>query len=159
MLHAKGALGFVLPSVEWWNEHVDWFVYTALWAPHALSSLLAGLTGFLLLWKAPERASWGRMLCYRLLAGAALATCVGAPSTFLSCSRRFLVVWTGITFWKGWRRETAGLVVAGGVCHRTGSAVPSGTAGSGRRRDFGRFPHRVYGAAFSFAALIPSWPA
>jgi len=154
VLHAKGALPFVLPSVEWWNEHVDWFVYTALWAPHALSSLIAGLTGFLLLWKAPDARGAGGMLRYSLPAGFALASCVGASIYVAFVLGAFLVVWTGITFWKGWRRETAGLVVAGILC--TALALPyllglRGPAAAGFRGSSIEFTVR----AFSFAALVP----
>jgi hypothetical protein len=156
ILYAKKALPFMLPSVEWWNEHVDWFVYTAMWAPHALASLLAGLTGFLLLWKAPEAKGWSGMLRYSLLAGAALATCVGASIYVAFVFAVFLLVWTAITIWKKWRHETAGLLIAGAVC--TVLALPyllglRGPAAAG----FSGSPIEFTVRAFSFAALIPRW--
>ena len=154
ILYAKGALGFVLPSVEWWNEHVDWFVYTALWAPHALASLIAGLAGFLLLWKAPDARGSGGMLRYSLLAGVAMASCVGASIYVSFVFAAFLAVWTAITIWKRWRRETVGLVVAGAA--GAALALPyllalRGPAAAG----FGNSPIEFTVRTFSFADLIP----
>ena len=157
ILHARGALGFVLPSVEWWNEHVDWFLYTALWAPHALSSLLAGLTGFLLLWKAPDTRSWGRLLCYTLLAGAALASCIGASIYVSFVFAAFLAVWTGMTIRKGWHRETAGLAIAGGVCTMLALPYLLGLRGPAAPGFQGGSPITFTVRAFSFAAFVPSW--
>jgi hypothetical protein len=156
-LYFKGTLPFVMPSVEWWNEHVDWFVYTALWAPHALASLLAGLTGFLLLWKAPDAKGAGGLLRYVLLAGVALASCVGASIYVSFVFAAFLTVWTGITVWKRWRRETVGLLVAGASCSLL--ALPyllslRGPAAAGF--DSGP-PIQFTVRAFSFAALVPTW--
>jgi len=156
-LYAKGALGFLLPSVEWWNEHVDWFVYTALWAPHALSSLLAGLTGFLLLWKAPDARGLGGMLRYAVLGGAALATCVGASIYVSFVFAVFLVVWTAITIWKSWHRETAGLVVAGAACAVLALPYLLSLRGPAAAGFDGAGPIQFTVRAFSFAALVPSW--
>jgi hypothetical protein len=156
-LYAKGSLGFVLPSVEWWNEHVDWFVYTALWAPHALSSLLAGLTGFLLLWKAPDARGLGGMLRYSVLGGVALATCIGASIYVSFVFAVFLVVWTGITIWKNWHRETAGLVVAGATCAVLALPYLLGLRGPAAPGFDGAAPLQFTVRAFSFAALVPSW--
>ena len=155
MLYAKGALPFLLPSVEWWNEHVDWFLYTALWAPHALSSLIAGLTSFLLLWKAPDLRSTGGMLRYAVPAGLALASCVGASIYVSFVFAVFLMVWTAITLWKRWGRETAGLILAGATAG--GMALPyllslRGPAAAGFK---GASPIEFTVRAFSFAALIP----
>ncbi len=155
LLYAKGALPFLLPSVEWWNEHVDWFLYTALWAPHALSSLIAGLTGFLLLWKAPETRSRGGLLRYCLPAGMALASCVGASIYVAFVFAVFLGVWTGITLWKGWRRETFGLLVAGAAAGALALPYLLGLRGPAAEGFQGGSPVEFTVRAFSFAALIP----
>jgi hypothetical protein len=156
-LYAKGVMNFVLPSVEWWNEHVDWFVYTALWAPHALAGLLAGLTAFLLLWKAPETKSFGRLLSYSVLAGLSLASCVGASIYVAFVVGVFLIVWTGITVWKKWRRETVGLAMAGAVSGLLALPYLLGLRAPAAASFTGGSPIELTVRAFSFAALVPSW--
>ena len=106
-LYARGMLGFVLPSVEWWNEHVDWFVYTTLWAPHALAATIACFTAFLLLWHAAGARR------YILPAALALATAVGSSIYVAFVFAIFLGVWTLVTFGKKWYRETVVLCVTG----------------------------------------------
>ena len=52
----------VRPAMEWWNEQVDGFVYTALWESHYLSGLIACLTAFLILWAASASEGYARRL-------------------------------------------------------------------------------------------------
>jgi hypothetical protein len=106
-VRALGLIGAVLPSAEWWNEHVDWFVYSSLWAPHALTAMIACFTAFLLLWHAPTR--WR----YTLPAALALATSSGTSIYVTFVFAIFLVAWTVVTLWKKWYRETAVFCAAG----------------------------------------------
>jgi hypothetical protein len=104
-----GRLKFLLPSVEWWNEHVDWFVYSAIWAPHALASMIACLTAFLLLWTgAARRRHW-------VAAGAAMASAAGASIYVGFVFAVFLAVWMAICAWKRWFPEVRALLAAGTV--------------------------------------------
>ncbi|HEV2448706.1 MAG TPA: hypothetical protein VGS58_22390 [Candidatus Sulfopaludibacter sp.] len=159
LLHVAGALPVVMPSVEWWNEHVDWFLYTTLWAPHALSSLIACLTGFLLLWKAPSAAGTRRLLRYGLLGGVALASSIGASIYVSFVFAVFLTVWTIVTAARKWYRETGALVVAGTACVLLASpyllslvgSAPAAT-GSG-----GGAPLQFAVRTFSLAPLAPGW--
>jgi len=152
-LYARGLMGFVLPSVEWWNEHVDWFVYSTLWAPHALASMLACFTGFLLLWKAGAATRWSGVLRYSPLAALALASSIGASIYVSFVFASFLMVWTVVTVWKKWRWETAALVSAGFGC--IALILPylkdlQGPASGGA-------PLQFTVRAFSLADMIPVW--
>lgn len=102
-----GRMKFLLPSVEWWNEHVDWFVYSALWAPHALASMIACFTAFLLLWHGGSR--WQ----HRIAGGVALATAAGASIYVAFTFAVFLAVWLVICVWKRWLSEVRSLLAAG----------------------------------------------
>jgi hypothetical protein len=159
ILHARGLLPIVLPSVEWWNEHVDWFVYTTLWAPHALSSLLACLTGFLLLWNAPQTPGRRGFLRYCVPAGIALASAIGASIYVSLVFAIFLTVWTAITVLRKWWPETKTLLIAGSVCillalpYLLSLLGPSGGAGGAA----GGAPLQFTVRTFSMAALIPAW--
>jgi hypothetical protein len=150
-LYARGMIGFVMPSVEWWNEHVDWFVYSSLWAPHALTAMIACFTAFLLLWNAP---AWRR---YTLPAALALASSAGMSIYVAFVFAIFLAVWTLVTLWKKWYRETAVLCAAGVLSLLL--ALPylhelSGP-GAGAGGELFRFTVRD----FSLAALVPTGQA
>jgi hypothetical protein len=152
-LYGKGMMDFVLPSVEWWNEHVDWFLYTALWAPHALAAMIACFTSFLLLWRAPSATGRAR---YVIPAAMGLASAAGMSIYVAFVFAIFLALWTAITWLKKWRLETAVLCAAG-----AGSVVlfapyllslvtgPGGKGGAAQLIAVGV-------RAFSLAALIPT---
>jgi hypothetical protein len=86
-----------------------------LWEPHYLCSLIACLTGFLILWDAPRRSRGAHRAVAGLLAGLAFATAVGAAIYVAFVFAIFLAIWTLITLWKRWYRETAVLALAGAV--------------------------------------------
>src|SRR4030095_14780927 len=106
LLYVQGGITVFMPSVEWWNEHVDWFLYTSVWAPHALASMIACFMGLMLLWKAPVAPGRAALLRYALPAGAALASALGASIYVGFVFAIFLTLWTGVTIWKRWHRET-----------------------------------------------------
>jgi hypothetical protein len=145
-LYARGLVPFVLPSVEWWNEHVDWFVYTTLWAPHALAAAIACFTGFLLLWRA------GNQRRYILPAGLALASAVGSSIYVAFVFAIFLAVWTAVTFYKKWYRDTLALCLAGTATILLLLPYVRDLAGPGTGGPLFQFTVRD----FSLAALIPT---
>lgn len=120
-LYFTGTIRGVSPSVEWWNEQVDGWLYTMLWEPHYVCSLIACLTAFLILWDAPNDARKGRWIVSSTVAGFALATSVGAGIYIAFVFAVFLGVWICITFFQKWRMpsshvpETVHLLVAGAV--------------------------------------------
>jgi hypothetical protein len=135
-LSAKGWIGGISPSVEWWNNQVDGWIYTMLWEPHYLCSLVACLTGFLVVWDLPADASRRSRATAGIVAGAALASAVGAGIYVALVFGIFLCVWTLITIAKKWHRETAVLAVAGGVAIALSipyltSLTGTGSSGSG----------------------------
>jgi hypothetical protein len=120
-LNRIGMIAGISPSVEWWNDQVDGWVYTMLWEPHYLSALIACLMGYLLLWDAP-RKSLGRRMGASVLAGLAFATAVGAGIYVAFVFAIFLALWMIVTLAKRWYRETGALAMAGAVA--TASSLP-----------------------------------
>jgi hypothetical protein len=114
-MYAKGLTPSVQPTVEWWNEQVDGFTWTALWEAHHLAALVACLMAFLLLWEAPRHTGAARWK-YAAAAGVALASSVGASIYIAFVFGAFLAVWTLITALKKWWPETGALVGAGALC-------------------------------------------
>jgi hypothetical protein len=112
-LYAAGLFGVVLPSVEWWNQQLAWFVSSTLWVPHAIASLIACFTGFLLISEAPAGKGRFALLRYAIPAAMAFASSLGASIWVMFVFGAFLVVWTLITLSKGWFRETAALLISG----------------------------------------------
>jgi hypothetical protein len=117
--------------VEWWNEQVDGFTWTALWEAHHLVALVACLMAFLLLWEA-SRHTGVRRWKYACVAGIALASSVGASIYIAFVFGVFLMLWTVVTVVRKWRAETASLLVAGALCAvLTLPYVASMTGGAG----------------------------
>jgi hypothetical protein len=114
-LYVTGATPMIFPSLEWWNEQVDGWIYTMLWEPHHLAGLIACLTGFLLLWRAPEEPGRRSLVKHSAAAGIAFATAAGTSIHVTFAFAIFLAVWMAITLWQKWRRDTAALLLAGGV--------------------------------------------
>ena len=114
LLRASGMLHAVKPSMEWWNEQVDGFVYTALWEAHHLSGLIACLTAFLLIQEG-SRQTFLRQVSYAGLAGLALATAAGSSIHIAFVFAIYLLVWTGIVIAKRWWRQAAVLAIAGAI--------------------------------------------
>jgi hypothetical protein len=110
-----GLLRGVSPSVEWWNNQVDGWLYTMLWEPHYLCALIACFTGFLIICEAPREPGKARSIRSAMIAGLAFATAVGAGIYVAFVFAIFLVLWTVITLGHKWYRETATLVLSGAV--------------------------------------------
>ncbi|HEY9140441.1 MAG TPA: hypothetical protein VIN93_06085 [Bryobacteraceae bacterium] len=154
-LYVRGQMNFVLPSLECWNEYVDWFLHSAIWAPHAIAALIAVVTGFLLLWHGASKTGWPDWARYGLVAGLALASAAGACIWVTFTFAAFLCVWTAICIARRWRREVTVLVIAGiASCalaypylHDLGAGPVTGS------------PLHFTVRAFSMTALVPVWPA
>ena len=112
-LHYVGLVGGVSPSVEWWNNQVDGWVYTMLWEPHYTCALIACLTGFLVLWDVPQNSGLRRRIVSGLVAGMAFATAAGAGIYVAMVFAVFLALWTLLTLAQRWYRDTGMFVVAG----------------------------------------------
>lgn len=153
-LYARGQMDFLLPSLECWNEYVDWFLHSAIWAPHAIAALIAAFTGFLLFWHGASKTGWAGWARYGLSAGVAFASAAGTSIWVTFVFAAFLCVWTAICIGKRWRREVTVMAIAGITCcalaypylHDLGA---SPTAGS---------PIHFTVRAFSMTALVPMWP-
>jgi hypothetical protein len=111
MLQAAG-MHAVRPAMEWWNEQVDGFVYTAIWESHYLSGLIACLMAFLILWGA-HQAGTGARIRHALLAGVALGTAFGASIYVAFVFGLFLLVWTAFALARRWWADSAILAGAG----------------------------------------------
>ena len=155
LLRATGILRAVLPSMEWWNEQVDGFVYTALWEAHHLAGLTACLMAFLLIQEGARQGithSRARSLPYAAVAGLALASAVGASIHIAFVFAIYLLVWTPIVVLKRWWRHTAVLSVAGTVA--VAAALPyllslRGPAGQPAAAAAGGLPIELWVRPFS----------
>ena len=160
-LYARGMMDFVLPSLESWNEYVDWFLHSSIWAPHAVAALIACITGFLLVWQAPAAANRRALLRYGPIGGMAFASAAGTSIWVAFVFGVFLIVWTAICAWKRWRREVLALAIAGGAAlllvlpYLQDLRAASVAAGPGTPG--GRILTLTV-RTFSLAALIPHWP-
>jgi hypothetical protein len=103
-LARTGIISGISPSVEWWNEQVDGWLYTMLWEPHYTCSLVACLTGFLMVWSLPPQASLRQRAVSGFLAGMAFATATGCGIYVAMVFAVFLGLWLAVTMVsKRWR--------------------------------------------------------
>src|SRR5689334_7333937 len=114
-LYASGTTQMIFPSVEWWNEQVDGWIYTMLWEPHHLAGLIACLTAFLLLWRAPSEPGRGGLLKNSVLAGVAMATAAGSSIHVVFVFAVFVAVWMVVAAFKRWRADVMAGLIAGVV--------------------------------------------
>lgn len=106
---------FLYQDMEAWNEAVTSWLGSLLWAPHSVGSLVAGVTGFLILFHAPSLARPRQRWMTAVLGGALLATMLGDSIYVGLVMAVFLALWTVITFFAGWKNHSALLVLAGFV--------------------------------------------
>ena len=112
-LNRAGIVGDMSPSVEWWNEQVDGWVYTMLWEPHYVCALVACLTGFLILWNLPPQASRRERIVSGSLAGIAFATAAGSGIYVAAVFGVFLGIWFLVLLVRKMRREMEAMAIAG----------------------------------------------
>lgn len=96
-------LGAIWGDTEWWdtNQVASW-IGSLVWVPHHVASLIACLTGFLLLIVLPDKARNQERIWAALLAGAAFSSAAGLSVYVTFVFAIFLVVWTlTILVWKG----------------------------------------------------------
>lgn len=109
--YARGWMAFVLPSGESWNEYVDWFLHSSLWAPHAVGALVAELTAFLIIWHAPaDRRRW---VVSSLAAALGLASTVGISIWVAFVFAAFLIAWSLVCVRKRWWGQFRTLALCG----------------------------------------------
>jgi len=135
LLRAGGMTYAIRPSVEWWNEQVDGFTYSALWEAHHLSGMIACMMAFLLLQEGRRQESLVRRATYAGITGIAVATAAGASIHVTFVFGSFLLIWTMIVLAKRWWREAAFLAAAGAVAILLASpyliGLGGGTGGHG----------------------------
>jgi len=98
-------IGILPPSVEWWNDQVDGWLYSVLWEPHYVVGVIACLLGFLVI-------SRGRGLGAGIVAGVAFATSVGSAIYVAFVFALFLLVWSVVVLVKRWYSEFLLIVIA-----------------------------------------------
>ncbi len=149
-----GVLAVLPPSMEWWNDQVDGWLYTMLWEPHYVAGLIACLFGFLVISKTED--GW---LKAGILAGLAFATGVGAAIYVAFVFTVFLVTWTALALWKRWYGEVRELLVAGTVAFVCSLKFLAGLRGPGAGGPFVHWTVRTFFAVdvLGQALYLPAW--
>jgi len=107
--------GVVLADMDLWNDPIFSFPSSILWAPHHVVSLVACLTGFLLLWCAGAKRGARAPFAAIALAGCAFASAVGSSIHVSLVFAAFLGLWTLIAMVRRWHRHGLVLLSAGAV--------------------------------------------
>jgi hypothetical protein len=112
-LNRAGLIGGMSPSVEWWNEQVDGWLYTMLWEPHYVCAAVACLTGFLIVWNLPPRPSPRESVASGALAGMAFATAAGSGVYVAAVFAVFFGIWFLVLIVRKSWREAEAIAIAG----------------------------------------------
>jgi hypothetical protein len=103
----------LLPSIEWWNSPIASWINTVLWVPHNLAALIAGLTGFLLIWDTARQDRRWLKIVGIVGGGAAFASAVGASIYVGGTVAAGCALWLTIALLKRWWRDALVLASAG----------------------------------------------
>jgi hypothetical protein len=105
--------GDPLKDMEWWNEQITSWVGSLLWVPNHVGGLIAGITGFLILWCAGSAKDTRSRIPYVIVGGLAFASMLG-ESIYVGFVFAFILsLWTIVTWIKGWRNHSTALASAG----------------------------------------------
>jgi len=107
--------GVVMADMDLWNTPIFSFPASTLWAPHHVASLVACLTGFLLLWSTAAKRGARALFAPIALAGCAFASAVGCSIYVSLVFAAFLGVWTLTAMVHRWHRHGLVLLSAGVV--------------------------------------------
>ena len=102
-------------DMEWWtpDQVTSWFD-AILWVPHHVAAIVAGFTGFILLFHAAERLSSVKARAYHaFIAGVAFASAVGCSIYVGFAFAAVLLGWTVFTLMRRWWPHVILLAVAG----------------------------------------------
>jgi hypothetical protein len=105
--------GRIVPSIEWWNSPVAAWITSVLWVPHHVASLIACLTGFLVIWQG-RRARYNRV-CAGVVAGLMFASAVGLSVYVTFVFAVFLAIWLGIAMAKKYESDVVVICISGVV--------------------------------------------
>src|SRR5579864_5487575 len=105
--------GRIYPTIEWWNEQVSAWVTAAVWVPHHVASLIACLTGFLVIWNASHEDGVRKRVQTCALAGLTFASATGLSIYVTFVFAVFLAIWLAITAFRKNHRDIAFILVAG----------------------------------------------
>lgn len=108
-------LGKSLKPTLWWNEPIVSWMTTALWAPHHLAGLVAGLAGFLLAWEAAQKKHWPQAIPGAAGAALAFASSVGASIYVGGTLAVGCAIWLALALAKRLWRHALILSAAGAV--------------------------------------------
>ena len=97
LILAAGSPPRVYADMEWWNgTQVTSWLDSILWVPHHVASLVACLTGFLLLWSVRESTNWRDRAPVATLAAMAFASATGLSLYVTFPFAIFLVAWSAV---------------------------------------------------------------
>ena len=105
--------GRIYDHVEHWNEQITSWLNAVLWVPHHVASLLACLTGLLLLQSIRHTPRFRDKILVAIISSFAFASAAGLSIWVTFIAAIFLAVWVLISFTKKWYCEAGYVVLIG----------------------------------------------
>jgi hypothetical protein len=104
--------GVWLFIIDKWNEEIDGWLVSLLWAPHYVAGVLACLTGFLILWRSTASGRAARIAAI-VVAGTAFACSTGTAIYMALVFAAALGGFGLVSLWKRWWKDALGIVFSG----------------------------------------------
>lgn len=136
--------GLVHADMEWWNMEVTSWWGSALWVPHHVAALVAGLTGFLVLWHSASQGLIRSRIGGSLFAGLAFASMLGSSIDVAFVFAVFLGLWTVVAWVKRDRSQARMLAWAGVVAAALAIPYLESLTGLGAGGPFVKFTIRSF---------------
>ena len=89
-------------DMEWWNtsQQVTSWLNSLLWVPHHVASLIACLTGFLVLWTVSDHATLRSRATAATVGAIAFASAAGLSVYVTFTFAVFLIAWASVLLWE-----------------------------------------------------------
>jgi hypothetical protein len=115
VLRAAGITAAVQPSLEWWNDQVDGFVFTAIWEAHYLAGLIGCVMALLLIFEGSRHMALSARVRYAAPAALILAGAAGTSIYIALVFAVFLLAWLTAAAIRRWWNLAAMLIASGAM--------------------------------------------
>jgi hypothetical protein len=122
--------GVWLFIIDKWNEEIDGWLVSLLWAPHYVAGMIACLTGFLVLWRS-TRHGRAAQLGVTVVAGIAFACSTGTAIYIALVFAAALGAFGMVSVWKRWWNDALGIALSGAIAAGLAAPYLSGLIAAG----------------------------
>ncbi len=107
-------MGVWMLTIDKWNEEIDGWLVSLIWAPHYVAGAIGALAGFLVLWRSAKSGIAGRVGAIAV-AGMAFASLAGTAVYVALVFVVSVAAYGLIAVWKRWWYDAVAIAASGGM--------------------------------------------